>query len=187
VRPAPEGTSGRPQRGRRFAVFDEDGAPVQRGKPGELAVDKGDIGLMLGYLDAPEETAARFTGDWFRTGDMVSMGEDDAVTYLGRADDMLNAGGYRVSPLEVEAALLEHPGIQEVACAEVTVKADTTVIAAFYSGASPLADDALSDFAAERLARYKCPRLFVHRAELPRSGNGKLNRKALRSWRPSES
>jgi acyl-coenzyme A synthetase/AMP-(fatty) acid ligase len=138
---------------------------------------------MLGYAGAPDETAARFTpdGSWFLTGDMGSMATDGAIRYLGRSDDMMNAGGVRVSPLEVEAALAEHPGIDEVACAEVEVKADTTVIAAFYTGPTPLPQEELDAFAAKRLARYKQPRLYEHRKSLPKSGNGKLDRAALRS------
>lgn len=182
--PAPPGTSGRPQRGRKLAVLGEDGHPMPRNTPGTLAIHRSDPGLMLGYLDAPEETADRYRGDWFLTGDTVQMGTDHGVTFLGRDDDMMNAGGYRVSPVEVEAALTEHPGIAQVACAEVMVKADTSVIAAFYTGPGPLSEDELRNFAAERLARYKCPRIYEYRDHLPHAGNGKLNRKALRNRAP---
>jgi acyl-coenzyme A synthetase/AMP-(fatty) acid ligase len=180
ARPAPGGATGYPQKGRRLAVLGPDGAPVPRGTPGTLAVHRTDPGLMLGYLGALEETAARFSGEWFLTGDTATMAEDGAIAYLGRDDDMMNAGGVRVSPLEVEAALAAHPGIEEVACAEVAVKADTTVIAAFYTGPAPLPEAELAAFAAARLARYKQPRLYEHRAHLPRAGNGKLDRTALR-------
>nr|WP_116132067.1 class I adenylate-forming enzyme family protein [Tropicimonas sp. IMCC34043] len=179
-RPAPFGSIGFPQAGRRIAVLAPDGEAVPRGTPGTLGIHASDPGLMLGYLDAPEETAERYLGEWFLTGDTVRMDEDGALAYLGRADDMMNAGGYRVSPLEVEAVLNTHPGIAESACAEVEVKADTTVIAAFYTGPEPLPAAELAGFAAERLAHYKCPRIFVHLAALPRSGNGKIDRKSLR-------
>jgi len=152
---------------------------VARGAAGQLAVSRRDPGLMLGYLKAEAETAARFHGEWFLTGDMVEMAEDGAITYLGRSDDMLNAGGVRVSPLEVERALMEHPGLHEVAATEIAVRADTTVIAAFYTG-EPVEDDVLQAFAAERLARYKQPRLYVHMDELPKNPNGKLNRRLIR-------
>ncbi|MEX5728966.1 acyl-coenzyme A synthetase/AMP-(fatty) acid ligase [Rhodovulum iodosum] len=179
ARPAPLPASGYPQPGRRIAVLGQGHAPVARGKPGQLAVSTRDPGLMLGYLRAEAETKARFAGEWFLTGDMVEMAEDGAITYLGRADDMLNAGGVRVSPLEVERALLDHPAVDEVAATEVTVKADTTVIAAFYVGAE--ADEAgLAAFAAERLARYKQPRLYVRLDALPKGANGKLNRRLIR-------
>ncbi|NCW69066.1 MAG: long-chain fatty acid--CoA ligase, partial [Marivivens sp.] len=102
-RPAPSGTLGFPQKGRRIALIDEK-SPVPIGSAGTIAVHKSDLGLMIGYLDQPDETAARFVGDWFLTGDVGRMSEDGAIKYEGRADDMMNAGGYRVSPVEVEEA-----------------------------------------------------------------------------------
>ena len=64
---------------------------------------------MLGYLGAPEATAEKFAGDWFLTGDQGVMDADGQIAYLGRADDMMNAGGFRVSPIEVEHASLRIP------------------------------------------------------------------------------
>lgn len=183
--PAPCPASGYPQPGRRIAVLDHDHQPVPRGTPGQLAVSNRDPGMMLGYWKAPEDTAARFHGEWFLTGDTVQMAEDGAITYLGRGDDMMNAGGFRVSPVEVEAALGAHPQIHEVAATEVTVKADTTVIAAFYTG-TPLDHDELAAYAAERLARYKQPRLFVHLDTLPKGANNKLNRRLIRQQYEAE-
>ncbi|WP_095589696.1 class I adenylate-forming enzyme family protein [Actibacterium ureilyticum] len=178
-RPAPPHASGYPQPGRRIAVLGPDFAPVPRGEPGQLAIHASDPGLMLGYWQAEAETKARFHGDWFLTGDMVEMSADGAIAYLGRSDDMMNAGGFRVSPVEVEQALCKHPQIHEVAATEITVKADTTVIAAFYTG-EKLTDAALSEFAASCLARYKQPRLFVHLDSLPKGANNKLNRRRIR-------
>ncbi|MDT8855796.1 class I adenylate-forming enzyme family protein [Paracoccaceae bacterium Fryx2] len=177
--PAPAGSTGYPQPGRRVAVLGPDG-PVPRGSPGVLAVDGGDPGLFLGYLDDGEATAARFRDGWFLTGDSVSMAEDGAITYLGRDDDMMNAGGFRVSPLEVEAAMALCPGILDCAAAEVEVKPGATVIALFYVAAEPLDDAAISAFAATCLARWKQPRLFVSVPGLPRGPNHKLLRRALR-------
>jgi len=177
--PALPGTLGYPQEGRRVAVLGEDG-PVAFGEPGILGVSRRDPGLMLGYWGAEDETAQRFNGEWFLTGDLVSMAKDAALTYLGRADDMMNAGGVRVSPLEVEAALNAHPAILESAAAEVTIKADTTVIAAFYVAKHPVEVRELERFVAGRLARYKCPRLYTHLEALPKGANGKLLRRHLR-------
>ena len=102
--------------------------------------------------------------------------------HRGRANDLMKALGYRVSPLEVEAALAEHPSIAEVACAEVKVRADVSVIAAFvvpHAGAPADAAD-IERFAAERLAAYKRPRSIVFVEALPRTANGKLMRQALK-------
>ncbi|NDR58175.1 class I adenylate-forming enzyme family protein [Aliiruegeria sabulilitoris] len=178
-RPAPDGSSGYPQHGRRLAILGPDNQPVARGAAGILAIHRDDPGLMLEYLDAPEETAGRSSGDWFLTGDMARMAEDGAITYLGRDDDMMNAGGFRVSPLEVEAVLAGFPGISEIACAEVEVKADTTVIGALYTGREELDEEMLAAFAADNLATYKCPRFYRRLDSLPRNANGKINRRAL--------
>lgn len=183
-RPAPEGCAGFPQPLRRIAVLSPEGAPVPRGTPGELAVSADDPGLMLGYLDAPEVTAARLKDGWFHTGDLVEMREDGAIRSLGRNDEIMNPGGFRVSPQEVEAALAGFPGIDDLAVAEVPVKEGVRVIACFYTGAAPLDPAALDAHAAERLARYKQPRLWRHVASLPSNANGKLNRRALAAdWR----
>ena len=201
-RPAPPGAIGWPQPGRRVAVLDGGGRPVPRGTPGVLAVHRSDPGLFLGYLDAAEATAARFAADWFLTGDTVVMDAAGAVTYLGRDDDMMNAGGFRVSPLEVEAALEAHPQVAESAAVELPVAGGASVIAAFYvprPAAAPAAaaageettatpepeaatalQEALAAHLAGRLARYKQPRLLIAVPALPRSANGKINRRALR-------
>ena len=168
----------RPQTGRKLAVLGPDRQPSPRGTEGVLAIHQSDPGLMLGYLGT-EGLTLPLTDGFFLTGDRAVMDQTGALHYLGRDDDMMNAGGYRVSPLEVERALGEHSAITEVACTEVTVKAGVTVIAAFYTGAE-IAQDTLDAFAAERLARYKQPRLYVHCATLPKGPNGKLSRKTLR-------
>ncbi|HUU67005.1 MAG TPA: class I adenylate-forming enzyme family protein [Methyloceanibacter sp.] len=177
--PAPPGTLGYPQKGRRVAVLGGDG-PVDFGAPGILSVSWRDPGLMLGYWGEEDQTRRRFQGEWFLTGDLVSMAEDGALTYLGRDDDMINAGGVRVSPIEVETALNAHPAILESAAAEVSVKADTTVIAAFYVANAPVETDDLENFVARRLARYKCPRIYTRVTALPKGPNGKLLRRRLR-------
>jgi acyl-coenzyme A synthetase/AMP-(fatty) acid ligase len=178
--PATGGSLGRPQTGRRIAILGPDG-PVARDIEGTIAVHRSDPGLMLGYFNAPEATSARFQGDWFLTGDQGRMRSDGQIDYLGRRDDMMNAGGFRVSPIEIEQVLLSAPGITGVGVAEVTVKQDTTVIAAFYTAAAPLDEAALHRYAQANLARYKQPRLYVHLPSLPLGANGKLLRRSLRA------
>ena len=181
--PARGDALGQPQKGRRVAILGTDG-PVPQGEEGTIAVHRSDPGLMLGYLNAPEETAARMSGDWFLTGDQGAMAVDGQITYLGRSDDMMNAGGYRVSPIEVETVLATFPGITQVGVAEVEVKADARVIAAFYTAPQPLDEAELKAFAEANLARYKQPRAFIHLTELPTNPNGKLLRRALRAHFP---
>ncbi|APE43337.1 benzoate--CoA ligase [Sulfitobacter alexandrii] len=177
--PAAAGALGRPQPGRKVAILAEDGV-AETGTPGTIAIHRSDPGLMLGYLGAPEQTAARYRGDWFLTGDQGVMDADGQVTYLGRQDDMMNAGGFRVSPLEVEAALADAPGVTGIAATEIEVKPGVSVIAAFYTSANPLDDATLGRYAEERLARYKRPRLYIRVGALPTGANGKLLRRKLR-------
>ncbi|MFZ3583071.1 class I adenylate-forming enzyme family protein [Loktanella sp. DJP18] len=176
MRPAPPGTLGYPQPGRQVALWTPDG-PADHG---QIAVHRSDPGLMLGYFGQPDETAARYSGDWFLTGDEGTRDASGAIAYAGRADDMMNAGGTRVSPVEVEAVLSIHPRITEVACAEVRVSPELSLIAAFYTAPDLLDDAELTRFAAGRLAAYKVPRIFVHRDAMPRGANNKLLRRALR-------
>jgi len=178
--PAHPGTLGRPQMGRRVAIVTPDGEPVDIGEEGTIAVSRDDPGLMLGYLGAPEDTAARMRGEWFLTGDQGAMDPDGHVTYMGRADDMMNAGGFRVSPLEVEAALSTHSGIAQIGVTDVEVKRDARIIVAFYTGSAEVDEAELRAFASERLARYKQPRAYVYLETLPTGANGKLLRRALR-------
>jgi acyl-coenzyme A synthetase/AMP-(fatty) acid ligase len=172
---------GQPQRGRRVAILGPDG-PVAQGQEGTIAIHQSDPGLMLGYLNAPEETQARMQGEWFLTGDQGAMAADGQVSYLGRADDMMNAGGFRVSPIEVETQLSTHPGITQVGVTSVEAKTDSHIIVAFYTGPKALPESELMAFAAEHLARYKQPRAYVHLDMLPSGANGKLLRRALPAY-----
>jgi acyl-coenzyme A synthetase/AMP-(fatty) acid ligase len=179
--PARGDALGQPQDGRRVAIVDADGQPVQQGAEGTIAVHRADPGLMLGYLNAPEETAARMKGDWFITGDQGAMTVDGQILYLGRADDMMNAGGYRVSPVEVESALIKHPSITAVGATDIEIKEDTRIIVAFYTG-DPVPEGDLMAFAQGALARYKQPRAYVHMQDMPSGANGKLLRRALPAY-----
>lgn len=173
-RPAPPHTLGYPQPGRRIAILGADGQPLPQGDTGTLAIHRSDPGLMLGYLhddgfDLP------LTGDWFVTGDMVHEAPDGALVYHGRADDMLNAGGFRVSPQEIERAFA--PLVGDCAAVAVEIREDTHIICLAH--VSDHAEPDLRQHAQTCLARYKQPRLYARLDALPRGANGKLNRKAL--------
>ncbi|MDT8343818.1 MAG: AMP-binding protein [Thermohalobaculum sp.] len=182
VPPRP-GRSGRPQAGRRIAILPEDrdsDAPVAVGAPGLLAVSRRDPGLMLGYWHDPAATLGAMRGEWFLTGDRAAMDADGYITYLGRADEVMNALGYRVAPQEVEEAIARHPAVADVAVAELPVRADLTLVAAFVvpKGNWP-GEAALAAHSAATLAPYKAPKLWIEVEALPRSPNGKLQRRAL--------
>ncbi len=177
--PSAPGALGRPQDGRRIALVDSVGQPVPLNTEGTIAVHHTDPGLMLGYHGAEQATADKYAGEWFLTGDQGHMDSDGQITYHGRDDDMMNAGGYRVSPIEVETAMTAHPGITQCAVTDIEVKADARLIMAFYTGPVPVPEAELQAHAETRLARYKRPRGFFHVDTLPTGANGKLIRRAL--------
>ena len=177
--PAAPGSLGRPQTGRRVAILGE-GAAAAFDTAGKLAICTGDPGLMLGYWSREIGGPKRISGDWFVTNDTMEMAQDGSLTYLGRDDDMMNAGGFRVSPLEVETVFNAHPAIMECAAAEVMVRKDASVITLFYVSEFELPIPELDRFASINLARYKQPRKFVRLDSLPKNPNGKIQRRALR-------
>lgn len=181
--PRRECAVGKPQPGRRVAILAPDGSeePLGPGEEGLLAVHRSDPGLMLGYWKRPREEAEVVRGEWFTGGDLAMIDGDGYVFHRGRANDVMKALGYRVSPLEVEGVLAQHPDVAEVACAELRVRADVSVVGAFVVAKPGAKHDAgcILAFARERLAAYKCPRTITFVDALPRTPNGKIRRSAL--------
>lgn len=182
--PVHPGSPGRPQPGRVVAALPQEGgeAPLPPGETGVLAVRRDEPGLMLGYWNRPDEERDAFRGDWFVSGDLVAFDAEGYMHHHGRADEVMNAGGYRVSPAEVEKCLLAFPQVAEAAAAERPGRdADTTIIKAYVvvRDNAPRDEVALLDHCKEHLAAYKRPRAVVFLDALPRNANGKLNRKAL--------
>lgn len=182
--PVRPGSPGKPQPGRRCAILDIEGGetPLPAGEVGLLAVHRSDPSLMLGYWNRPEEDALVYRGEWFVGGDIAAFDADGYVWYHGRNDDVMNAMGYRVSPVEVEGVLATHPDVAEVAVAELPVRDDVSVIAAFVVPREAESADAgaVLTFAAGRLAAYKRPREVIFVDRLPRTANGKVIRRELR-------
>jgi acyl-coenzyme A synthetase/AMP-(fatty) acid ligase len=182
--PVRPGSPGRPQPGRIVAALPRDGGtePVPCGETGLLAVRGDEPGLMLGYWNREAEEREARRGEWFISGDLISFDADGYVHLHGRADEIMNAGGYRVSPAEVERCLLAHPHVAEAAVAERSGRDEGTSIIKAYvvprEGCDPLESDLLA-FCAEHLAAYKRPRAVVRLERLPRNANGKLMRAAL--------
>ncbi len=182
--PVRPGSPGKPQAGRKVAILKEvgdDDVPAGTNEPGLLAIRRDEPGLMLGYWGRPEETAAAFRGDWFLTGDRARQDEDGYYWYEGRADDLMNAFGYRVAPEEVERVLAAEPQVLEVAVTAISTRAGISLITAFVVPRDTDAFDVdrLAAHAAAHLAEYKRPKDYRIVAELPRTPSGKVRRKAL--------
>jgi benzoate-CoA ligase family protein len=176
-------SSGTPVDGYEVAIRSDDGGEARVDEVGDLWV-RGES-IAAGYWNAAEATARTFVDGWLRTGDKYSRDADGFYHYAGRADDMLKVGGIWLSPVEVEAALLEHPRVLDVAVVGATdadslIKPRAFVVPRDTSDACEDFAAALKEFVRERLAHYKCPRWIEFRTELPRTATGKLRRSALR-------
>ncbi len=182
--PVHPGSPGRPQPGRVVATLPSEGgeAPLLADETGVLAVRRDDPGLMLGYWNRPEEEREAFRGAWFVSGDLVAFDGEGYMHHHGRADEVMNAGGYRVSPAEVEKCLLAFDHVAEAAAAERPGRdAEATIIKAYVVLRYGVAPDeaAILAHCHAHLASYKRPRSVLFLDALPRNANGKLNRKAL--------
>lgn len=135
---------------------------------------------MIGYHRNPEATAAKFEDGWLRTGDLASRGDDGVVQVYGRVDEVINRGGEKVVPLEVEEALCHHPAVVEAAVVGLpdTEYGSIVVAAVVTSESIGVAD--LSRFVEGSLADYKRPAHIVTVDHLPRNENGKVVKGGVR-------
>lgn len=170
------GFVGRPLPGVATRIVDDAGQPVADGTPGALEV-RGP-GVFLEYWGQPDSTRAAFRDGWFRTGD-VAVVEDGAHRLLGRASvDIIKTGGYKVSALEIEETVREHPAVAE--CAVVGVDdadwGERVCAAVELRAGAELTLDGLQGWAKERLAPYKVPRDLRVVDALPRNAMGKVTK-----------
>jgi acetyl-CoA synthetase len=189
--PVKPGSMGKPYPGHRIAVIDEEGNEVKAGETGEVAVHRiapdgaRDPVFFLGYYENPEGTRAKFTGDWCRTGDMVSVDEDGYFWYQGRADDMFKAAGYRIGPSEIENCLVRHPAVANAAVVPSPDATRGNVVKAFIvlapgHEACTALEDSIREHVRGKLAPYEYPREIEFLDALPMTTTGKVQRKVLR-------
>ena len=184
--PVRAGSPGRPQPGRRVAILPEEGGtePLPPGEVGLLAVHRSDPGLMLGYWRRPQEEAQVYRGEWFIGGDLATIDEDGYLWFHGRADDVIKSFGYRLSPVEIESVLESCAGVAEAAVVGISLDETKTLVTACVvrgddgSGAA-VTEVALAAHVAEHLAAYKRPHQYRFVDTLPRTRNGKLQRRVL--------
>jgi len=165
--------------GPEVAILGEEGKPLPPGQPGEVVIKGPNV--TAGYVANESANAAAFTSGWFRTGDQGVFDAEGYLTITGRLKELINRGGEKVSPLEVDAVLLSHPAVaQAVTFALPHDKLGEEVGAAIVlrEGAA-LTDRELRDFAAQRLADFKVPRRVVFLEEIPKGATGKLQRIGL--------
>jgi acyl-CoA synthetase (AMP-forming)/AMP-acid ligase II len=154
-------------------VVDEAGAKLPAGEVGHL-VARGE-NVTPGYLGAPEDTAAILHDGWLWTGDLARRDEDGYLFIAGRAKEMVKVGGFRVSPLEIENLVLEHPAVKEAAVVGVPDPLQGEVVVAFVvpRPAAPFDAQGLRRFCRERLPAYKVPARVEVVEAIPRNPSGK--------------
>lgn len=174
------GTSGRPVPGYDVEIRDENGHPVPPGTPGSLFV-RGES-IATGYWCRTAATRAVFQGEWLATGDTYLQQPDGRYACLGRSSDLFKAGGLWVTPSEVEARLLEHPGVVDAAVVGVPDAdgLDKPVAYVVAHPRVPATADELVAFCRDGLAHFKVPRRVEFVDGLPRTATGKLQRYKLR-------
>ena len=178
------GSMGRPLPGYRMVLLDPDGKSADEG---EICIDLAHrpTALMTGYADDPEKTAESMRDGYYHTGDVGMRDAQGYITYVGRADDVFKASGYRISPFELESALIEHPAVAEAA---VVPSPDPVkgyvpkayVILAPGEPATAETAAAIFRFLRERVSGYKLVRR-IEFSDLPKTISGKIRRVDLRA------
>lgn len=156
-----------------------DGARCAPGEPGELLIRGPHV--TPGYWNNPAATAATIRDGWLYTGDLAICDDEGYYTIVGRLKDMIISGGENVYPAEIESVMYRHPAIKEAALIGVPDETWGEVGRAVIvvEPGHTLDEDALFDFLRERLARYKVPKSVVFTDALPKTGAGKIDKKAL--------
>ena len=174
------GSIGKPIPNVEITVVTESGETAADGEVGEL-VARG-TNIALGYWNNPEETGQRFGPRGFRTGDLGYRDAEGFLYLVGRRHDMIKVGAHRVGAKEIEDVLNEHEAVLEAAVVGVPhdVLGEAPVAFVSLRNRGTLPAEELQAFCRERLAPYKMPQRVLFRAELPKSGVGKVDRLALR-------
>lgn len=165
--------------GPEVAVLDKDNAPVATGEIGEVCIRGANV--TPGYEANPEANAEAFAAGWFHTGDQGKLDEDGFLTITGRIKEIINRGGEKISPREVDEVLLDFPNVaQAVTFGLPHDKLGEEVAAAIVPAEGETVDEkALRAFAAERLADFKVPKKVVILEEIPKGATGKVQRIGL--------
>lgn len=167
--------------GPEVGVMDEAGALLPQGATGEVVI-RGE-NVTTGYARNPEANATSFCGGWFRTGDQGRFDEDGYLFITGRLKEIINRGGEKISPREVDEALLDHPEVEQAVVFGMphSKLGEEIAAAVVLKAGSGVTEKELRTFVAERLADFKTPRKIVILDEIPKGPTGKVQRIGLAS------
>jgi len=174
--PRREGSVGRGT-GVQIAVMDERGVVLEPPARGEVVLQGPTV--IAGYDGHPDANAATFVDGWFKTGDIGELDDRGYLTLVGRRKELINRGGEKVSPREIEEVLLAHPAVTEAVCFGVPHEIWGEEIAAVVVARAPVREAGLIAFCGERLASFKLPKNIRVVREIPRTATGKILRHAV--------
>jgi acyl-CoA synthetase (AMP-forming)/AMP-acid ligase II/thioesterase domain-containing protein len=165
--------------GSEIAIVDDSGSPLPAGQEGEILL-RGPA-VMSGYLDDPDANHAAFRDGWFRTGDVGRLDSDGFLFITARLKEIINRGGQKIGPGEVDAALAKHPAVADVAAFGIPHRGLGEEIAAavVLREGTAVSEKELRRFASENLAPAKVPRWILFADEIPRGNTGKPKRSDL--------
>jgi acetyl-CoA synthetase len=185
IMPERPGRMGKAVPGHRVAIVDAVGCEVPTGTIGNIAVQRPDPVMFLGYWNNDAATSQKFVGDWLLTGDQGESDADGYLRFIGRDDDVITSGGYRIGPGEVEDCLLGHPSVRLAAVVGVPDQLRTELVKAFIvlhddiEASESLVRD-LQEHVKAKLSAHEYPRLIEFVASLPLTASGKIIRRQLR-------
>jgi acyl-CoA synthetase (AMP-forming)/AMP-acid ligase II len=159
--------------------MDEQGKLLGIGETGEIVIQGANV--TKGYENNPKANAENFTQGWFRTGDQGTIDADGYVTITGRLKEIINRGGEKISPREVDEILMEHPAVLQVvtfAIPHEKLGEEVGAIVVLREGKSADEKD-IRSFAAQKLADFKVPKKIIFMDEIPKGATGKLQRIGL--------
>ena len=161
------------------AIMDDDGNLLPTGSLGEIVIRGRNV--TAGYEANPDANAKAFTNGWFRTGDQGTLDEQGYLRLTGRLKEIINRGGEKISPLEVDTILMDHPAVAQVVTFGMPHDklGEEVAAAVVLREGHELDEHGLRDFAGQRLAPFKVPRRIVVLAEIPKGATGKLQRIGL--------
>lgn len=163
--------------GVRLGVMDDSGVLVPQGHPGEVVIQGPNV--IDGYSNNSEANASAFIDGWFRTGDQGVLDADGYLSLTGRLKEMINRGGEKIAPREIDDVLLQHPAVGEAVAFGSPHPAWGEEVVAAVVLKSPATEKELIAFARERLADYKVPKKLFIVERIPTTATGKIQRRAV--------
>ena len=155
-------------------IMDEDGKLLAQGSLGEVVVKGANV--IDGYENNPQANATAFVNGWFRTGDQGKLDPDGYLYLTGRIKELINRGGEKISPLEIDDILLRHPAVAEALAFAVPHKTLGEEIHAAVVLKSDTSEQELKSYCSQHLAEFKIPKQIHILEALPRGATGKLQR-----------